>query len=217
MIHALVINDAIQSVGPLPRAARRLSDGAWVTPPAGEWTPEQAADAGYFPVTETPRPDDTITTTHVESVVLVGGVPTQTWTPRPWTADEVAAREAQASAEAKAVEDRAILDATAALMQDAHEDGAAWVQPTGAHDAYALGATATHGGKTWESLTPANVWAPGVSGWREVTTGGGIPAWVQPTGAHDAYPLGAQVTHNGKTWTSTVAANVWEPGVYGWV
>ena len=42
-----------------------------------------------------------------------------------------------------------------------------------------------------------------------------IAAWVQPTGAHDAYALGAEVTHNGKTWGSTVDSNVWEPGVYG--
>jgi hypothetical protein len=40
--------------------------------------------------------------------------------------------------------------------------------------------------------------------------------WVQPQGAHDAYDLGAIVTHNGSTWESNVAANVWEPGVYGW-
>lgn len=42
------------------------------------------------------------------------------------------------------------------------------------------------------------------------------PEWSQPVGAHDAYELGAQVSHNGKHWTSNVAANVWEPGVYGW-
>ena len=42
------------------------------------------------------------------------------------------------------------------------------------------------------------------------------PEWVQPTGAQDAYPLGAKVMHNGKRWTSDVDANVWEPGVYGW-
>lgn len=42
------------------------------------------------------------------------------------------------------------------------------------------------------------------------------PDWVQPTGSTDAYPLGAKVSHNGKRWTSDVAANVWEPGVYGW-
>ena len=42
------------------------------------------------------------------------------------------------------------------------------------------------------------------------------PAWSQPLGAHDAYPLGAKVSHNGKKWVSDVANNVWEPGVYGW-
>ena len=35
-------------------------------------------------------------------------------------------------------------------------------------------------------------------------------------GAHDAYEQGAKVSHNGKHWISDVAANVWEPGVYGW-
>ena len=42
------------------------------------------------------------------------------------------------------------------------------------------------------------------------------PAWQQPTGAHDAYPLGAPVTHNGRHWTSNIAANPYAPGVYGW-
>lgn len=43
-----------------------------------------------------------------------------------------------------------------------------------------------------------------------------VPAWTQPQGAHDAYPLGARVFHAGRSWTSAVAANVWEPGVHGW-
>ncbi|MBQ2454982.1 MAG: hypothetical protein II499_02705 [Firmicutes bacterium] len=42
------------------------------------------------------------------------------------------------------------------------------------------------------------------------------PEWRQPTGAQDAYPAGAKVSHNEKHWISTTAANVWEPGVYGW-
>ena len=44
------------------------------------------------------------------------------------------------------------------------------------------------------------------------------PAFVQPTGAHDAYPIGAKVTFNGKRYTSNIAANVWAPDVYpaGW-
>lgn len=42
------------------------------------------------------------------------------------------------------------------------------------------------------------------------------PAWSQPLGAQDAYAKGAKVSHGGKHWISDVAANVWEPGVYGW-
>lgn len=42
------------------------------------------------------------------------------------------------------------------------------------------------------------------------------PAWVQPSGAHDAYQAGACVSHNEKRWTSDLNGNVWEPGVYGW-
>lgn len=44
----------------------------------------------------------------------------------------------------------------------------------------------------------------------------GPAPWTQPTGAHDAYALGARVTHAGHTWESTAPDNVWEPGVYGW-
>lgn len=40
--------------------------------------------------------------------------------------------------------------------------------------------------------------------------------WVQPQGAHDAYPVGARVAHAGTTWINTIPANVWEPGVTGW-
>ena len=42
------------------------------------------------------------------------------------------------------------------------------------------------------------------------------PEWVRPLGAHDAYNVGAKVTHAGRHWVSDVDANVWEPGVYGW-
>ena len=41
------------------------------------------------------------------------------------------------------------------------------------------------------------------------------PEWVQPDST-TPYAKGDKVTHNGKTWESTVDSNVWEPGVYGW-
>lgn len=40
--------------------------------------------------------------------------------------------------------------------------------------------------------------------------------WRQPSGAHDAYPRGFVVEHNGKRWTNLVMSNVYEPGVSGW-
>lgn len=121
---------------------------------------------------------------------------------------------------------RKTLDSAPGLQDDLNEsvlaaqgiaDGDPWRQPTGGHDAYPTGITVTHDGATWENLTPANVWEPGVSGWRQLGGGGEPAPWVQPTGAHDAYALGAVVTHDGQTWTSTIPANVWAPGVYGWV
>lgn len=42
------------------------------------------------------------------------------------------------------------------------------------------------------------------------------PEWIQPTGAQDAYRLGAKVSHNGKHWTSDIDYNTYEPSVYGW-
>lgn len=93
-----------------------------------------------------------------------------------------------------------------------------WVQPAGAHDAYPLDAQVVYGEKAWVSLIDANVWQPGISGWREATSGDMSPAWVQPTGAHDAYAFGFTVSHNGSEWRTTREANVWEPGTFdaGW-
>lgn len=43
------------------------------------------------------------------------------------------------------------------------------------------------------------------------------PEWIQPTGAHDAYPLNAKCSHNGKHWINTGKdGNEYEPGVWGW-
>ena len=61
-------------------------------------------------------------------------------------------------------------------------------------------------------------WTPdvAVSLFVQINDPGEIPEWVQPTGATDAYSMGDKVRHNGDVWESTVDANVWEPGVYGW-
>lgn len=108
---------------------------------------------------------------------------------------------------------------TEALTDAGVQPGDEWRQPTGAHDAYPAGWIVTHNGTEWESLTPANVWGPGVTGWREVVTDPETPPeWVQPTGAHDAYQIGDRVTYNGAIYTSLISDNVWAPTDYpaGW-
>ena len=52
-------------------------------------------------------------------------------------------------------------------IADPAQEWPEWIQPTGAHNAYAKGAKVTHGGKRWVSDVDANVWEPGVSGWTE--------------------------------------------------
>lgn len=101
-----------------------------------------------------------------------------------------------------------------------------WVMPapdpeTGVWSSYPKGALAYHEGQLWRSTCNGNVWPPGVSAWHpESEIEGVLPAWIQPTGAHDSYPLGFEVTHNNQNWYVTgVDANghnVWEPGVFGW-
>ena len=102
---------------------------------------------------------------------------------------------------------------------------------------YMTGDCCTDGGKVWRSTIDNNVWAPTAypQGWEEATgtdtpepepapepePGDGeedIPAFVQPTGAHDAYQTGDRVTYNGHIYESTINNNVWSPDTYpqGW-
>lgn len=77
-----------------------------------------------------------------------------------------------------------------------------------------------HNGRIWRNLNPTgnpNVWEPGVANWREYPMGDQHPLWLQPVGAIDAYKVGEVVEHNGQVWSNVTPANVWEPGVFGWV
>ena len=60
----------------------------------------------------------------------------------------------------------------------------------------------------WEPHTTPSLFVKVQRDWDE---------WVQPLGGHDAYYYGARVTHNGVRWVSIHPANVWPPGVHGWV
>lgn len=98
------------------------------------------------------------------------------------------------------------------------EQFSAWAHPI----SYAVKAICSYEGKLYRCLqahTSQADWTPpaAASLWKEIgDPTAEYPEWSQPLGATDAYGLGDKVAHNGKRWTSTVANNVWEPGVYGW-
>lgn len=56
-----------------------------------------------------------------------------------------------------------------------------------------------------------------MSGWREHVAQG-YPAWVQPSGAQDAYKKGDRVSFDGSDYESLIDGNVWSPSAYpaGW-
>ena len=72
-----------------------------------------------------------------------------------------------------------------------------------------------------QAHTSQSDWTPDATPalWTEVATPGEIPVWRQPTGAQDAYAKGDRVHYpdaDGPVYASTIDANVYEPGVYGW-
>ena len=69
--------------------------------------------------------------------------------------------------------------------------------------------------------TSAGEWAPdtATSLYKKIgISKEGVPLWVQPLGATDAYELGDVVLYNGKKYKSKINANVWSPDAYpaGW-
>lgn len=72
-----------------------------------------------------------------------------------------------------------------------------------------------------QAHTSQDDWTPDATPalWTEVAPPGEIPVWRQPTGAQDAYAKGDKVHYpdkDGPVYESTIDANVYEPGVYGW-
>lgn len=65
--------------------------------------------------------------------------------------------------------------------------------------------------KAWTPVDAPSLWAAVL-----IPDPNVIPEWVQPDSTNP-YMTGDKVTHNGKTWESSIDNNVWEPGVYGWI
>jgi hypothetical protein len=87
--------------------------------------------------------------------------------------------------------------------------------------AYVLNEVIAYQGQAYAVIQAHNSqsdWTPDIAAslFKRYTAPGVVSEWRQPQGAHDAYPVGARVTDGGKTWTNTLAANVWKPGVTGW-
>ena len=130
---------------------------------------------------------------------------------RPLTADEVTR-----TLIAQQINNLIVDDNTALRMVEFYPE---WEAGTD----YAAGFKVQYGGTLYRCLTAHTSqadWSPDAapSLWAKVLVPDPdvIPEWEQPDSTNP-YMQGDKVTHNGKTWTSTVDNNVWEPGVYGWV
>ena len=121
----------------------------------------------------------------------------------------------------KAKQLRALIEALSASLSDETAlTGVELFPPWSVGKAYATGERVQYEGTLYKCVqghTSQADWTPPVTPalWTAVSLDE-YPAWVQPTGAHDAYSKGDKVTHNGKRWTSDADNNTWEPGVYGW-
>ena len=121
----------------------------------------------------------------------------------------------------KAKQLRALIEALSASLSDETAlTGVELFPPWSVGKAYATGDRVQYEGTLYKCVqghTSQADWTPPATPalWTAVSLDE-YPAWVQPTGAHDAYSKGDKVTHSGKRWTSDVDNNTWEPGVYGW-
>ena len=81
----------------------------------------------------------------------------------------------------------------------------------------------SYGGMLWKAITAHTTqadWKPdvAVSLWVRTAPPDVIPEWRQPLGAHDAYPVGYEVTLAGDLYVNERPANVSQPGTFdsGW-
>lgn len=118
---------------------------------------------------------------------------------------------------------RATMDKAGAMLTDEQALKVTALYPLWeAAKTYTVGDRVRYAGNLYRCLQPhtaQETWNPAdaPSLWAKVLTSeiGEILPWVQPDSTNP-YAKGDKVTHNGKTWVSTVDNNVWEPGAYGW-
>ena len=123
-------------------------------------------------------------------------------------------------------------EATPALWMQYHgtspETARPWLAPAGAHDQYKAGEYMIWtDGKLYQCISDT-AYSPAdyAAAWKAEGAGGGdsggegdeYPAFVQPTGAHDAYNVGDKVTFEGKRYVCKMANCAYSPSAYpaGW-
>ena len=125
----------------------------------------------------------------------------------------------------KLIELRELIERAAASLADADALEAVELFPAWAVGVnYAKDNRVAYSGKLYKCVqahTSQSDWTPPETPalWTKVAEPGAIPVWVQPTGAQDAYNTGDKVHYpdeTGPVYVSTIDANVWQPGVYGW-
>lgn len=111
--YALVQNDTIVQIGTPPPV---FNDGQrdWDT---RQMDDAQLAELGWLVIIYADRPPNTATTTWDSTIVLVAGVPTQQWTERPWTPEELARQESQANTAQMVTEQDESVDKLVAVVE----------------------------------------------------------------------------------------------------
>jgi hypothetical protein len=79
--------------------------------------PELLAQWGWFEIVSTPRPADTATETYELTLIVVDGVPTETWVARPLTNEELAGGETQSNVDQLVEESNEAVDKLIAVVE----------------------------------------------------------------------------------------------------
>lgn len=131
-----------------------------------------------------------------------------------WRLEPAAGTIAQATYALARMQAESLSDEDALKVVALYED---WSVPAN----YSKGQRVAYHGKLYKVLSDHASqadWAPdkAPSLFAEVLPGqdGKVGEWKQPDSTNP-YSKGDRVTHNGKTWESTVDGNVWEPGATG--
>ena len=115
---------------------------------------------------------------------------------------------------------RAKIETAAAAMPDEAALSAVELFPAWELKAYAMGDRVRYNSTLYKCVqahTAQSDWTPDATPalWTPVSIDE-YPEWASPTGAQDAYRMGDKVSYNGKRYVSTIDANTYAPGVYGW-